>query len=209
MPVDYQHINGKGGMVAVWKIEESEDQLTAMLPVNFETKLQLRKFSCKSRRLEWLASRVLLYQITQCIPFVEYNQLGQPFVREINQVISISHTLGYAAVCISSEESAGVDIEYPSERISRLSSRFVNTNEVSFISEVDKSIFHALIWCAKETIYKIAGLPGTNFKRDIEILPFIPKKEGVFFSKLYLNNEERVYQLLYKAETDYYLVWHY
>ena len=122
---------------------------------------------------------------------------------------SISHTRGFAAVCISSRVSAGIDIEYPSERISRLETRFVNPQEASFIPADNQAVYHGLIWCAKETLYKMAATPGLIFKDDMLISPFKAENKGAMATKLFLNTEVKEYQLLYKVQPDYYLVWHY
>ncbi len=44
--------------------------------------------------------------------------------------ISISHTLGYVAVILSRDYEVGVDIEYVSDRVNRISSRFLRDDEV-------------------------------------------------------------------------------
>lgn len=195
--------------MAVWRIDETEDQLAGSLPVVEELGVTLTRISCASRRLEWLASRLLLYQMAQCHPVVEYSKTGQPFVRGFEHNISISHTRGFAALCISPRPTAGIDIEYPSDRISRLESRFVNAREAAFIPAAQASVYHGLIWCAKETLYKTAGIPGLIFKDDLLVNPFKAHNEGQFSAKLFSNTEVKEYQLLYKVEPDYYLVWHY
>jgi phosphopantetheinyl transferase len=209
MPVDYQRNLANGGLMAVWRITEPEEDLAAMIMLNSDMELQLNRFTCPKRRLEWLASRALIYNTTGCIPLVEYNKNGQPFVRQTEQNISISHTKGFAAVAISPKVTTGIDIEYPSERISRLSPRFVSDLENSFIPLENPSIYHALIWCAKETVYKMAAQPGIGFIDDIIVLPFTAEYEGLFNVKYFVKEEEKNVQLLYKVTTDYYLVWHY
>lgn len=209
MPIIFHQKRGEGSQVAVWRIDETEARLIKMLPLKEEMEAQLNRFSCASRRLEWLASRVLLSQLAQCHPVVEYTKTGQPFVRGSEHNISISHTRGFAAVCISSRVSAGIDIEYPSERISRLETRFVNPQEASFIPSDNQAVYHGLIWCAKETLYKMAATPGLIFKDDMLISPFKAENKGAMATKLFLNTEVKYYQLLYKVEPDYYLVWHY
>ena len=209
MPVDYHNKKGDGGLIAVWRITETEKDLSEKLMLNSDIELQLTRLTCPKRRLEWLASRVLLYETTGCIPHVEYNKNGQPFVKQSEQLISISHTKGFAAVSISPIVTTGVDIEYPSERISRLSPRFVSGTESLFIPTETSSIYHALIWCAKETVFKMAAQPGLSFIDDIVVLPFNAEKEGAFCVKYFIKGDKKEVQLLYKLTTDYYLVWHY
>lgn len=209
MPVVFQQNKSDGGLVAVWKIVEPEEELAGLIPFNSGMELQFKQFSCPLRRIEWLASRALLYQMAGFVPLVEYTKTGQPFVRQSEQNISISHTRGFAAVTISPTATAGIDIEYPSERISRLASRFIHPNEEMFITESNSAIYHALIWCAKETLFKMASMPGIVFKEDIVVSSFLAGSEGTFVTKLFRKNEVKAFQLLYKVTTDYYLVWHY
>lgn len=209
MPVELQLKKNNGGLMAVWRINEPEEELAEMIPFNSEMKSQLNRFTCPSRRLEWLASRALIYQLTGCVPLVEYTKIGQPFVQQSDQNISISHTRGFAAVSISPSVEAGIDIEYPSKRISHISSRFINPAEEAFLPDDNTAAYHALIWCAKETLFKMAAQPGLIFKNDILVSPFVAGKEGTFSAKLFLKNNVKEFQLLYKLTTDYYLVWHF
>jgi 4'-phosphopantetheinyl transferase len=208
MPFEYQHHNAHGCRMAVWRITESEEELIDLTPFTLEMAQQLDQFTCPSRRLEWLASRVLLYQLAGWIPLVEYTKTGQPFVQQSEQNISISHTRGFAAVCISPSLAAGIDIEYPSNRISRIASRFIHPREAEFIPADNPDVYHALIWCAKETVFKMAGISGIIFKEDILVLPFGAKTEGWLEVKLFSENQVKEIHLLYKVTTDYYLVWH-
>ncbi len=209
MAVEFNYRKDDGGRIAVWRILETEDQLATLLPDDSELAAQLKQFNCQTRRLEWLASRALLYQMTGCVPKVEYTKTGQPYVRESGQNISISHTKGFAAICIAPLNEAGIDIEYPSERISRLATRFIHPHEAIYIPHEKKALYHALIWCAKETLFKMAANNGIIFKDDLKVNPFTASSQGIMEATLSLKNEVKTYQLLYKVETDYFLVWHY
>ena len=79
--------------------------------------------------------------------------------------ISISHTLGYVAVILSRDYEVGVDIEYVSDRVNRISSRFLRDDEV-FADTTDKLI----AWCAKETMYKLFSSEYLALK-DIKVDP--------------------------------------
>lgn len=209
MPIVFHQKKEDGSQVAVWHIEESESQLASMIPLTGELEVQLNGFSCTNRRLEWLASRVLISLLAQCQPNVEYSHTGQPFIRGLGHRISISHTRGFAAVCLSTRALAGIDIEYPSPRISRLENRFVNPLENAFIPDTEKRVYHGLIWCAKETLYKMAATPGLIFKEDLLVKPFAANQQGHIPAIFFLNKEVKEFQLLYKVVPEYYLVWHY
>ena len=94
---------------------------------------------------------------------IEHNEDGKPMIEGYH--ISISHTLGYVAVILSRDYEVGVDIEYVSDRVNRISSRFLRDDEV-FADTKDKLI----AWCAKETMYKLFSSEYLALK-DIKVDP--------------------------------------
>lgn len=106
------------------------------------------------------------YVLTEMLgyePLVEHNEDGKPMIEGYH--ISISHTLGYVAVILSRDYEVGVDIEYISDRVNRISSRFLRDDEV-FADTTDKLI----AWCAKETMYKLFSSEHLALK-DIKVDP--------------------------------------
>ncbi len=79
---------------------------------------------------------------------LSHNADGKPLIPEGN--ISISHTKGYVAILFSHSYSVGIDIEFPSERVKRVASRFLRPDE-AYESLTDLQV----VWCAKETLYKL------------------------------------------------------
>ena len=76
------------------------------------------------------------------------NEDGKPMVEGYH--ISITHTIGYVAVILSRNYEVGIDIEYFSNRVNRIASRFLRCDEI-FTNTLDT----LTAWCAKETIYKL------------------------------------------------------
>lgn len=64
--------------------------------------------------------------------------------------LSISHTRGYVVLLLSSDSRVGVDIEYRSDRVERIASRFIRLDE-----QVESTDEKLLLWSAKETVYKL------------------------------------------------------
>ena len=207
MPIVFSRNKGEESVVAVWKIDESEEELSKIIPFTSEMKSTLDRFRNASRRLEWLASRALIYKITGCIPQVEYNESGQPYIPNLNKNISITHTDGYAAIVVGNCQT-GIDIERPLERILRVSERFIHPNEKKYISSEKAIYYNTLIWCAKETLYKIIAQQGVIFNEELEVLPFSIENEGVLNTEISVG-KDTTYQLFYIRCADYFLVWHY
>jgi phosphopantetheinyl transferase len=72
---------------------------------------------------------------------------GKPLLKNWN--ISMSDTRGYVAICLSKTRRVGVDIEYLSNRVSKIAERFIRTDEQA--RDVREQLLH---WCTKETVYK-------------------------------------------------------
>lgn len=65
--------------------------------------------------------------------------------------LSISHTRGYVVILISDDDNrVGVDIEYRSDRVERIASRFIRPDEEAMTT--DEKL---LLWSVKETVYKL------------------------------------------------------
>lgn len=72
--------------------------------------------------------------------------------------ISISHTRGYIAIILSETKNVGIDIEYVSDRVEKISSRFMREDE-----SADDIISLLVHWCAKETLYKLFSSEHLDF----------------------------------------------
>ncbi|MDG5799657.1 4'-phosphopantetheinyl transferase superfamily protein [Marinilabiliaceae bacterium ANBcel2] len=208
MPLIIDKIESGVKRFAVWQIEEEEEELMSLIDFTPELGKQLKAIRDEGKRREWLASRILLNKLSGFSPSVSYNSYGQPYIKGRDCSISITHTKNYAAVILSDKDSVGIDIEYPSNRIKRVAPRFLNMKEMEFAqksSVADDSLVYGLIWCAKEVLYKVAGMPGLAFREDIEVFSFELAKEG--FIKARIKRREE-YLLRFLAESDFYLVWY-
>ncbi|MCJ8503025.1 4'-phosphopantetheinyl transferase family protein [Desulfatitalea alkaliphila] len=207
MPLLLKKVNNQD-VLAVWKIVENETELSRMLTFSEQMHRQLDTILCREKRLEWIASRILLQHLTQCVPCVAYNPNGKPLLPSKANHISISHTKGFAAVLVTGSKPAGIDIEYSSQRIARIAPRFISDQERYYMLRAcqDEQIC-SIIWCAKETLYKVADTPGLSFKRDMYIEPFHPTAKGALVGKLKFGHIWASFFLNYIATADFYLVW--
>ena len=115
------------------------------------------------RQAERDGVRRVLTEMLGYQPLVGHNEDGKPIIEGYH--VSISHTLGYVAVILSREYEVGIDIEYISDRVSCISSRFLRVDE-EFTNITDKLI----AWCAKETMYKLFSSEHLALK-DIKVDP--------------------------------------
>ena len=118
-----------------------------------------------SRRAERLAWRSLLRELEPAAQ-VEYHPSGKPAIKNSKyQHLSVSHCRDFVAVALSSKP-CGIDIERCDRNFGRVKSRYMSDEEAMLSAHNDWS---AVVWCAKEALYKMAGREGVDFKRDIII----------------------------------------
>ena len=132
----------------VWKITETEEQFKSQLP---ETVLKIiadKNYNSKTRRLEVMATYAFLISyLRKPSVLISQNSNGQPLLDGF--YISISHTNGYACVLLSTQKVVAIDIEYRSDRIARIRSKFLRSDEP--FTSIEQLL---LVWSAKETLYK-------------------------------------------------------
>jgi phosphopantetheinyl transferase len=101
---------------------------------------------------------------------VLYSQEGKPFLKNRPEHISISHSHAKLVVCINKTENTGVDIELIRDKVQLIQHKFLNEDEkIKANNDVEKLIIY---WAAKETLYKLHGLKGLDFIKNISIQNF-------------------------------------
>lgn len=208
MPVFLQH-SERHYCWAVWKIEETADELLAMLPHADAYAQEVRRFASENRRLEWLAARVLLCAMLGKEKRIAYYSNGRPYLPDDLRHISISHTKGYVAVILGESPLAGVgiDIEQYGERVRRVADRFVRNDEVIH-SYKDTDIWALLLhWSAKETVYKCLDQPEVDFREHLRVMPFELGGQGVFDVCEYKTAAGKHYAVRYQLHLDFVLTW--
>lgn len=190
----------------VWKIEECPEELSSLLEKK-EYLGELSAMRTEKRQLEWLASRTALKELLGQEARICYRDTGAPYLDEMSFALSISHTKGYAAVLLSEESAAGIDIEYRSDRVLKIRSRFMSQEEEAGINKLHETEHLLIHWCAKEALFKIIGQEDVDFARHLHVQPFIFEKTGTF--KVYETRtpHHASYTLSYRVEPDFVLVW--
>ncbi|WP_430810548.1 MULTISPECIES: 4'-phosphopantetheinyl transferase superfamily protein [unclassified Carboxylicivirga] len=192
--------------VAVWEMEESLPDLRKLIDLSDEDRQRLEMFRLDRRRKEWLSCRVALQQMLSAYPAVCYANSGKPSLINDRRHISMSHTAGYAAVCLS-EQPTALDIEICSPRVEKVSTRFVHPAEVAYIPGDRRKEYLTVLWSAKETLYKYYDVYGVVFKEQFVIDPFELKEAGVLSASFYHQQSVRNLKLYYKFTGDYTLVY--
>lgn len=170
MPLILRKHNADGSLLVLWEITESEAELEAYCTEGEVSWASQRRSS--AHRLQFLSWRALLHnELPEAT--VSYNSEGAPQLLNPTPTpychISVSHSKGFSAMLLS-QVRCGVDIEEYTRDLSRAQSRFVREGEASLSKTVRPSeLFPAVVWCAKEALYKWARTPGVDFLQQIQL----------------------------------------
>lgn len=126
------------------------------------------RFQNEHRRQEHLAWRRIVRRELGRDVVIEYNDVGAPVVNVENTYISVAHGGECVAVAIS-DSAVGVDIESLERDFSRAASRFMHDDEVALSSD---RCWAAMVWTAKEAMYKLYGRRGVELKDDLRIMSY-------------------------------------
>lgn len=199
----YEDYRGEGRGYAIWKMEESLDQLAALLHNPALLAAAQSRFTHPVKQMEFLAVRLLIAHSLAPHEEVEYLPTGKPFLKSHSHFISISHTRGYVALAWNETCESGVDIEQRAPRVTKVRSRFVNDDEEAALDrscELEALLLH---WSAKETAYKILDVPGLDFKVQLHIHPFKVQPSGQFFLQESRTPVKRLFVIDYLVKPDF------
>ena len=196
-----------GNFLGVWSIDEDEQELRQQLTLDQGEIDFLNSVTNEARRVQWLASRVLIRTIVKPPGqiLMDWNKLGQPIVLNYDFKVSISHCKQMAAAIVGDRDS-GVDIELASAKVERIAKKFVRDDEFEFIPKHLKQEYYMVIWAAKEALFKMKGGGGIDFKEHLRTLPFLMEASG----HLKINYQKGGHQTLdafYQWIEGHILVW--
>lgn len=131
----------------------------------------LATLSAPARRAQWSTCRTILREELGEGAELRYTASGAlVLARPVGEVryISLSHTEQWVAVMLCSRR-CGVDIESTERNFSRVASRFISHDERERLESKAGLHFEAIMWSAKEALYKYGSNPGLDFIQDIVV----------------------------------------
>ena len=159
--------------VYIWKITESEKELS--LNIDLTNKCQLRMNGMKSElhRRGFLSIRHLMGVAGYVDKDLFYDQAGKPHLKDGNH-ISITHSYQFTGIIVSQKEEVGIDIEKQRDKITIIGHKFTPIElyaDIKNAKEIVKKL--TIVWGAKESLYKIYATHGLSFINHIYIDDFI------------------------------------
>ena len=201
MALCYIEKRGDGSELGVWEITETEEQLTDLCAVGDEAATDLEQFGNEKRRKERLAVVALLQAMCGKMAQLGHDSHGRPFLQNQTAGLSIAHTRHFAVALMHPHKKVGVDMESLARDFSAVAQKALSPEERAYLlsDERERSLQLAIIWSAKEAIYKFLSIDGVDFSRQIKVSTFKPKLRGrlrvCFFDE---NEQEWEYFLQYK-----------
>lgn len=193
--------------IALWKIEETTEELISYLQLDAEEKAKLQSLAKGKRTLHWLATRVLLRYLLQTPEFIHCpsDANGKPYLPDFPYEISLTHSYDYAGVMLSSGALCGIDLEIIMKKVVRIKNKFLKPEELEFIDKEHEIEQLYACWCAKEAVYKLQGNKGVSFLHDMTVSPFTYTDQGSM--KVYLKKDKAVqtFKVFYEKFNEYML----
>ncbi len=163
---------------------------------------------------------------------IEYSPCGAPFIAGNPFRFGVSHTSDKSALIIADTPCA-IDIERADRDFSRAAARILTDKERELTTECNEPNALGLMWCAKETIYKLSGSngggsgsngsttnsntsdsggginggsgSGIDFRRDI-IINRIDASARTIDGRLAVDGRPRMIRLHYLDSAEYFIV---
>lgn len=191
---------------AIWRIEESAEDLIGRLQLDERERAVLSGLNKGKRTLHWLATRVLLRKMLNTPGYINCpsDENGKPYLANFPQRISLTHSFDYAAVMMSDDGEVGIDLELVKPKILRIADKFMKPEELEVIGNDHVEKLYAC-WCAKEAVYKLQGNKGVSFKDNMTIRPFDFQDQGVLFLELDAPNRKELFKVYYEKFQEYML----
>ncbi len=190
--------------LALWKIEEDEAFLKAY--IDGDSFPVLARIKDQNRRLEWLATRCCL-RVLGINDSIIYKPNRRPFLSKGKHHISITHSFPYVAVLSSVSFFVGVDIESTERPFKRIANKYLTLGERGWIDLDDKRAM-AIVWSAKEALYKLPGMEGLNSFEDVTVLPLREiQEQGMLQLRVRLGGLVQKFSMEYAFFDSFVITW--
>jgi 4'-phosphopantetheinyl transferase len=192
-----------GALLGLWKISESLEELFAAVHLSDPDRQMISKKITNQRKKESLAVRCLLNQMLDENAEITYNTDGKPFLQNSGYHISISHSDQYATIYLDKAKPIGVDIQKIKADIGKGTDFFLNDKEQLWVNKTDFILLN-ILWSAKESVYKYAGVKDLDPRNHISINLFETKPDGIITANIHHQNTETLL-IHYEVFEDYVL----
>ena len=157
--------------VLIWKIEEDFEWLSNGITLTSHCQKRVDGMKSDLHRRGFMSIRHLLKEVGYTDFDLYYSEHGKPHLKD-DKYISITHSYTFTAIMISNRP-VGIDIEKQRDKILKIARKFTPLDEYRTLAN-DDAVMRKLtiVWCAKESIYKLYGKTGLGFLEHINVHDF-------------------------------------
>ncbi|MEL4308816.1 4'-phosphopantetheinyl transferase superfamily protein [Joostella sp. CR20] len=177
--------------VLIWKIEETYDELADGIELTDNCINRLSRMKSEIHQRGFLSVRQLLKKAGYTTSDLYYDTAGRPHLKDGNY-ISITHSFIFSGIIISKQTPIGIDIEKQRDKISVIAHKFVGY-EYNYLTDNDINKL-TVVWCVKESLYKVFATEGMSFKQHTKVLPF-DLEEGKTFGWIFYCGRIQKYKV--------------
>lgn len=153
--------------VFIWKIEESEAWLSTDVVLTPHCQRRVEGMQSELHRRGFLSIRHLMAEAGYQDADLYYDANGKPHLNDGTH-ISITHSFQFTGIILSRQREVGIDIEKQRDKILRIAHRFTPAREYHGVASEEALVRKlTIVWGAKESLYKIMGVPGISFLSHI------------------------------------------
>lgn len=157
--------------VKIWEITESFDYLLRAVTLKPESMVRVLRMKSELHQRGFLSVRYLLAEFGYTDNDLFYDENGKPYLKD-GKFISITHSFTFSGVIVS-DFKVGIDIEKQRDKIGVIAHKFMEY-EFKYLKKTEVDYINRLtvIWCIKESLYKIFATPGLSFLQHTLVIPF-------------------------------------
>ena len=189
----------------LWHITENLDELVETLDLNDIDVSYLDKIGHDKKKKEFLASRIVIKQLLTYYdkPYkgIIKDDILKPYLVGHKYHVSLSHSHDFASAVIHPGKKTAIDIELISKKLLLIAPKFLNPAEAAFCQDDLNKI--TLLWCAKETLYKVFHGRGLIFKENLFVTGFPEGNDGLMETEIRLGSQTWKYRMHYMILNGY------
>ncbi|HLV39489.1 4'-phosphopantetheinyl transferase family protein [Xanthomarina sp.] len=157
--------------VKIWKITESYEHLLQAVTLKPENLERVLRMKSELHQRGFLSVRHLLAEFGYTDADLYYDENGKPHLKD-GKFISITHSFTFSGVIVS-DFKVGIDIEKQRDKIGVIAHKFMEY-EFQYLKKEEADYINKLtvIWCVKESLYKLFATPGLSFLQHTLVIPF-------------------------------------
>ncbi len=161
-----------GTQLLVWKITETLEELAEGVQLKDVCVLKMGRMKSEQHQKGFLGVRRLMEAAGYTDFDLYYGPDGKPHLRD-GATISITHSYAFSAIIIG-KRVTGIDMELQREKVITIADKFIEP-EFAYLDPLDMEEYMKkliVIWCVKESVYKMVSRKGLSFKQHINVYNF-------------------------------------